>query len=509
MSDERISHTDKHAVKYLSDASLYPELSLTPDWPLCKFTEVEIEFLHTVGLLSNSLTQSPRGHFSTLFAVDEQIKHRRRIVQDSLSANVLCDEPGEIDFTPIPRLRRCVFKGQYGCTFDVRAMYYHFGLSKEVAEKAFRVLTQDGYKTFNRLPMGFKWAAKIAQVAITFLTLGIQGVHIELYIDNIMFIGSLEATREARRIFLERCVHYNFTLGEDSGITSCVTHRGLQFDLIGKRVRLSTVFVEKFQTRIAVENGTWADRRALMGSMVYATTSLDIPLGKIYHLLKWLARHTLTKPSDRAPLWAQCIPQWRYVCNAIRHNQWISPPPATEEAVIISDAATETRLGAVLVLLPSGRFMQHAFEIKRYASINDMEAQALYVGLRKFASVLRERHILYWGDNTAVLSTLRSSYSRSFALNIGIGRIIKTISELRSIISPFYVPSAFNPADAPTRFATFSADHILFMRDCRRVMNATRYARQQGVECWRGSESDPLRPRVCISETCKWSSIAS
>ena len=185
--------------------SLYPDVSLCfpeaadPNWPICQYSDEEVEYLLSVGLMTPSRNQSRAGYFSSLFAVNEVNKNRRRMVQDTLSANILCAEPSHVQFTSIGLLRRAVFKGTHGATFDVKAMFYHFGLSPDVAERAFRVLTRDGtIMDFGRLPMGFKWAVKIAQTAIKFLTAGLPEVHIELYIDNVLIIGSREAVQRAR-----------------------------------------------------------------------------------------------------------------------------------------------------------------------------------------------------------------------------------------------------------------------------------------------------------------------
>ena len=501
MADPRLTKEDKESLLYLSDASLYPVVTFEAQWQPCEFTREEIIQLRGNDLFLFAKDQSRIGHFSILFAVGEPHKTppRRRVVQDTLSCNVLCAEPHPVDFTPIPTLRRVVFKGTHGATFDVKAMYYHFALSPEVSERAFRVLCTEGFEAFTRLPMGFKWAAKIAQVAITFLTLGLKGVTIELYIDNIMFVGSKADVTEARRIFLERCVKWGFRLGEDSGVVTTVNHRGITFDLTAKTIRLTDEFVVKFLGRLRQEDGTWADRRALLGSIIYAASVTAYPLAELYYLLKWSARHSFARPASQASWWQSCKPEWDKVIRHMALNPAMAPPTANSEVVIITDAATETRMGAVIIILPSGRILQDAFVISDFHSINDMEAQALYIGLQRFPAVLSYRHILYWGDNTSVLSTLRSTYSKSFFLNMWVGRIIMRLETMRSIISPFFVPSLWNAADAPTRFAEPSNEHRQLLRYCRHVMRATRSARLRGVECWRGEEKDPLRPRVCIS----------
>lgn len=194
-------------------------------------------------------------------------------------------------------------------------------------------------------------------------------------------------------------------------------------------------------------------------------------------------------------MWRTAQAEWNNVVATIRRNKGIDPPAVHDEIVIVSDAATETGLGAVILILPSGRILQHAFSIRYYHSINDMEAQALHQGLVHFEHVLKNRHILYWGDNTSVLWTLLSTSAQSYHLNIWVGRIIAAVARMKSILSSFYVPSLFNPSDAPSRRESFTREHRQCLSYCYKTLCATRSARLRGVECWRGSAADPLRPR--------------
>ena len=377
-----------------------------------------------------------------------------------------------------------MYLGESCATFDVKCMYYHFLLGDDISELCFRVLTSHGFRRFARLPMGFKWATKIAQAAIRFLCKGLINIHIELYIDNIMFIGSTTDVAIARLQFLKRCEEYHFKLGEDSGVSSIGTHRGIVFDFTQKSVHLSPAFVAKFATRNRVHDESWTDWRALLSSAIYGATALDIPLATVFHVLKWMAHHNATDGQKRVTMWNEAHQQWKGLVHSILLNVPINPPEAVSMVGVITDAATETGLGGAIFILPSGTFKMISFHIDSYHSINDMEAMALSIALDRFAPYLQHRHIIYWGDNTSVLYTLQSAHSRSFHLNRCILTITMQLRRLRSWLTPIYVPSAANPADAPSRRAPLSREHKRFLHCVATILregNGKSY-RRRGVD---------------------------
>ena len=395
-------------------------------------------------------------------------------------------------FTPLPVLRRVVLLGTTCATFDVKCMYYHFLLDDTVSERFYRIKTPNGMSKFTRLPMGFKWATKIAQAAIRFLCRGIVNVDVQLYIDNIMLSGSLADVHKARNVLLQRAEHYGFTLGEDSGALAVGTHRGIDFDFTRKTIKLNSSFVQKFQHRLHVANDTWSDWRALLSSAIYGATALDIPLGKMFHVLKWMAHHNATPGSTRIAMWNEAKSQWRDVTSEIIANVAIFPPPAVAVVGLITDAATESRLGAAIILLPSGTYKSVSFQIPTYHSINDMEAAALSVALDRFVSHLKDKHIIYWGDNTSVLYTVTAGHSKSYHVNRWVMIIHSQLRILRSWITPLFVRSLDNPADAPSRRATLSGAHKRFLHCAAKYLRMSNGTRTVGGGWILGERAEDL-----------------
>ena len=454
------------ALAYLSQSLLYPNQSHR----IKRFPPSTLVPKDYILLVANGLVEKvigcETGHFGYVFTVHEEAKDRRRIVHDALSANFLCKEPAHVEFTPIPKLRKVVLRGSHVATFDLKAMYYQIPLAKAI-RKHFLIMGCDGnHYQWTRLPMGFKWSVAIAQQLMCYLTRKIKAqVHIEVYIDNIMLVGSELAVTAAAKEFIELCNTSDITLGEMTPVATHATYRGIHFNFADKSISISPTFIHKLRHRLEVTNGTWADTRALIGSLVYGLTVLGL-LNKAYHVLKFLAKNVSTSPVHKATMWAEAQKQFDDCLSDIYTNKPIHPLSPTNHIAVISDAATETGLGAGVLVTLNGQIRTVVFTVNSYVSINDMEAQALYLTLKHFQTRLRDHKIAYFGDNTGVLFALQSGHARSFALNLWAGRIIATLHKMRSTLdSLFYVRSEWNPADAPSRHEPLSRKHILCISD--------------------------------------------
>ena len=482
MNDYTVLPHHKEALQYLRVDSLYPnQVFPISKWPKSSLSSTDFDQLLSNDIIERALVCN-HGHFGYLFCTPEWEKLRRRVVHDVLSANVLCKDPWPLNFTPLNTLRSSVHKGQWGCTFDVKCMYYQFQLSPTVRSR-FPIRDEHGdLFFFKRLPMGFKWSCNIAQVIMLFLTQSIasNAIHIEVYIDNVMFVGSHLQVHHARIDFLAICQKYSLILGEDSGLTRLPVFRGIQFDLHSKRTSLAGAFRGKFISRSASADGSWIDWRSLIGSATYAAMVLDYDLSHLYHLLKMHAIHQYDNSNKVICLWKEAQLQWDRVKLLIFHNTATQVLNPTISVTVVTDAATETSLGGSVIILSSGRIIVDQFHITGWHHNNDMEAQALYLTLQRNASLLSFRHIRYLGDNTAVLSCLGSSHSKGFFLNLQVGRILGRLRRISSTISLTYICSLCNPADAPSRGECMSSRHLRVIRHICNGRLPT--ARLRGVE---------------------------
>ena len=111
-----------------------------------------------------------------------------------------------------------------------------------------------------------------------------------------------------------------------------------------------------------------------------------------------------------------------------------------------------------VIVTTAGRIIMKDFN-KSGTNINELEGLALHMALQE--PVCAHRIVKYFGDNTAVLHTFMSTHSKSFTLNVIIGRIIGRLQLLKSRIIPCYVSTDINPADPLTRNRHLSDDHYV------------------------------------------------
>ena len=169
---------------FLSDEKRYAELRncSSCSFPSSKLSQEDVAVLKKRNIIEDiSLDDIPTGCVGIVFSVAEESKTRRRLVHDTLTPNVEISTDPSVAFTPIPALLNHVNHYSYGCTFDFSSFYYQFELAQEV-RKYFAFRVGDQYFCMKRLPMGFKLAAKMAQLASQFLSQNPYHVHISKYL---------------------------------------------------------------------------------------------------------------------------------------------------------------------------------------------------------------------------------------------------------------------------------------------------------------------------------------
>ena len=130
----------------------------------------------------------------TWFTVVELGKRRRRVVQDTISANVLAEEPIPVRFRPLGEMLLQATKARWGATIDFAAFYYQFPLDVAV-RRFFTVRSGEHYYVPLRLPMGFKASASIAHSVTVHLMVQASPANLftDPYIDGILVFGNAEA----------------------------------------------------------------------------------------------------------------------------------------------------------------------------------------------------------------------------------------------------------------------------------------------------------------------------
>ena len=325
-----------------------------------------------------------------------------------------------------------------------------------------------------RLPMGFKMACAMAQCVSTFLADSPFDVVVEVYVDNVMILGhdAIEVEK-ARLYFLNKCKLYNVTLSEDSGVMSTAIFRGMTFDFGEKTVCLKPAYVEYFRTLDLSTLSTWSDWRSYVGKVLYATQILQIPMCRIFLLLKLLASNVDTQPN--------CIMHvQKSVCDVARSMNLIvsknTPRRVYEESVdtkiLVTDSALSTGMwGAVLIAGAKVVLASGALSSVGNHSINVAELEAVKCAILVFE--IRDRTLRVLTDNASTLFWLQSTWSPVFSANALLQKIFAKVGR----IFPLYVPSRLNPADPLSRASPLERYHVDFVDFVRRTGFAV---------CWGG-----------------------
>jgi hypothetical protein len=239
-------------------------------------------------------------------------------------------------------------------------------------------------------------------------------------------------------------------------------------------VCLKPSYVSYFDRHDVCMLKSWSDWRSYIGKVVYAVQVLQIPMCRIFLLLKLLAKHATTQPNANINV-SESV---RQLCGSM--NQIIShnaPRQVFEESVdtkiLVTDAALSTSMWGA-VLLTAGKTyvasgpLSTSFQVP---SINVAELEAVKCAVDIFT--IRDPTLRVLTDNSSTLFWLKQTWSPVFVANAMLQSIFAKVGR----IFPLYVPSALNPADPPSRDEPPQDHHGQFVEFLRRTAFAV---------CWGG-----------------------
>lgn len=122
----------------------------------------------------------------------------------------------------------------------------------------------------------------------------------------------------------------------------------------------------------------------------------------------------------------------------------------TYVAVTLYCDASKRAWGGVL-LTDSGKIEARDFWRDESRSINYLEAKALLCALDAFKGRIRNSRVDVHTDSMSLLGTWQSEGGKNSSINDVIKAILRCSQEFNFLIDMQYVPSAENPADAPSR----------------------------------------------------------
>lgn len=404
------------------------------------------------------------------FTVGEPSKTppRRRQICDTIISNAFGEEIEQPFISSVGQLKS-IFKNNYFFSeFDFQAWYFQFRWADAVAA-LYTLQIGNRLVELTRMTMGHYAACKAGHSTsrgLVFLS-KVEMTDSDIIIDNVMFASkSLQNLHTTNTQFTQNCARFGAVIGSFSGIKTDVIHRGILYSGDGL-LSLKPGWCEKYVSRYKEfkTKSTWGRLRSLMGMLAWARAVLGAFPQSFYFLWKFIARcANKCNGLPHGDMMQLSLPPyiWRDL-NSVA--TWIAGQPTaflpdtdTMDSVIATDAALTfpfSSWGAVCIS-PSGRFMVASgqFEFATTAGIAVLEARAVQIALSYWHRHLFRRSLTVLNiliDNTAALGALQYQSSPNWALDAVCQAVTVAASRINRQPQYFYIPSAQNPADEPSR----------------------------------------------------------
>lgn len=298
---------------------------------------------------------APYQQVLALFAVAKK-NGKGRLIQNAKPVNALFCKAPKMEVPLLSEYIRTVLASSYAGTADAVCYFYQLPLPQEYrpmfAAKVPRG-KRGGFDVLQMcaLPMGWAWSPAIGQAVSNMLmeSLGLA------WIDNYIVLASTpEEFDQKADLFMKRADLIELEIDHRPQMSQEVEALGIQFDLVGKRVRLAPSGVtDKTLARTSTAREVFEH----MGLLIWESSAKLLPLceypeamalmsrtakivGDMTDPKSWERSLTLTESEERE------VRSWtdRYA-----RNEWVSPTAAAlADSVVWSDASDT--LGAFLLV---------------------------------------------------------------------------------------------------------------------------------------------------------------
>lgn len=282
--------TLKRALRWTCDPEHYTQFNnVLPPFRRYK-TRLLKEDLKILYRSKKLLKIRPRCSVRSFFVVEWGKKRRRPIFWPDLNEAIKKDN---LDKSTIP-LKRDVRKngtnGNWSLQYDFVGWYDQLPLHKEIS-KFFAI---DSKRCLQTLPMGFRPACEVAQtISESLANYNLpEGVSVDIYIDNIRFVGDRENVIIAGKRFLERCAIVGAKVDNVNSVpTQEDEFLGERYNYVDKTRCLTNKTLEKlkFVRECLSSQATFSNRQVagIFGLLFFSAEVLQKPLCQLFHLMKW------------------------------------------------------------------------------------------------------------------------------------------------------------------------------------------------------------------------------
>ncbi len=269
----------------------------------------------------------PHHAFVKLFATIENRnnKDRRRLIAwprsmneaERMLAKELESSKGQVEFDKAQKIRDNGVSFDYSCSLDLKKYYQQFELR---VKHFFAFKFKDRVYLLDSIPTGAVGPPLFSQIlSKTLLRIAVRStstthlIKYDLCIDNLRLMSNnIHALSAAWFELIHLCDHIGITIGES--IAPALqpvpyTYLGMKFD--SSEVRLSDKSKTKVATTIttlkALKPTSVIDVMAMFGHTVWSCIVVDFPLGKLYHVIKFMRRLSKKNINDILSIWPSII----------------------------------------------------------------------------------------------------------------------------------------------------------------------------------------------------------
>lgn len=298
----KVEHRDAlmKALRWICDPEHYAQFS--NDLPRFRRYKTRL-YKRDVKVLYRSkklLKIRPRCSVRSFFVVEWNKKRRRPIFWPDLNEVIKKEHMGDARIPLKRSVRRNGLSGSWSIQFDFKAWYDQLPMHHRIS----KYFAFDGKHCLRTLPMGFRPACEVAQsISLALADFNLpDGVSVDVYIDNVRFVGERDAVIEAGRQFVERCRRVGAKVDNEKPEPKQEDDfLGEQYDYVNKKRRLAKKTLTKVtlvrEEILPSETLTNRQVAAIFGLLFFCSEVLQLPLCYLFNLMKWY-RETMRRVGD-------------------------------------------------------------------------------------------------------------------------------------------------------------------------------------------------------------------
>ena len=430
-----------------------------------EMTEAQLEQIRGADLLRATGDARPPTVVARLRKEEKRSSWRLRTIFHTLAAN-----DGAKMFTKsmmrvnsIKKLKRMARRNAFGATRDFKSFFHQLLLSLAVSEKYVIRVAGKSY-SLTRAAMGHKASAAAAHsITRAIAILAADGeAEWDVIIDDVAFFANTqEALDRVTRRFDEICASLGFTIGSGSDPSHLVSHRGIDFDLATKRVRVRETTRDRTLKRLELyaRRPSTAKARSLLGTAVAAAQVIPIP---VCDLMRRTAAYLRGgPPADFSAL------------AAVISNDAPNDPTSDDElpyaGAIVADATPISYGGVYVDAHGNVDYIAGTFAPGQFISVNEAEAWATVLTAQLVPPRRHWAHIDVFTDNQVWCGALGRDWAKAPLIDIIRQRVTVDLTTKRLVARNTWVASANNPTDNISRQRNWTPDDTAKLNDLLKV----------------------------------------